>query len=265
MESRAVKRSFCFALLAAVAPLGAAQLERGDAVWTLRNAHLVARFDRSHGGVLYGLTDAAGRPYLTSGGIYTDYGLYEERRYLGTDPVDDAELSAEEADGQVRVVARGVCRPRPGDPAPAHDLRYELTVAAAEEPAIELSCAVSYGATVEQASGFLATIFSLPDTIEWAADTVDGRVNERFGGDGRCFQSALLPLDPARPRLQVVYRDGRVLTVEEVRAVVGPLDNVFLHRAGTGVALFFAWLSGGGGVRWEAGQSWSFAAVLRLG
>ncbi|NUQ01979.1 MAG: hypothetical protein HUU35_19200, partial [Armatimonadetes bacterium] len=114
-----------------------------------------------------------------------------------------------------------------------------------------------------EASGFLATVFSLGGLGEWFAETVDGRVNEVAPDRQRGFQAAQLPLAPEQPTLGLVYTHGRILRAT-VRARRGPLSNVFLHHTGPGsAALFVAWLDSGATAPWPAGEVWELSLELQ--
>lgn len=257
-----MKTRLLLTLLSVTPLLATPTLEQGEQRWTLRNEHVVVVFDRQNGGLPTNVNTPDGKPWLAGGGVYTDHGLFPEREYVGTDGVTDAKLTSSTAAGRTTVSVAGQTRRRGGEPS---GLGYQLTVTLGDAPEFELSGQVTFAVSLDQATGFLAAVFKLPQVIEWAADTVDGRVNEVFAQDGRCYQSAAMPLNPEHPRLQVVYADGRLLTVDQPLALSGPLSNVFLHRYGDSAALFFAWLDSGASAPWPAGEAWAWSVKLGFG
>ncbi len=249
-------------LLLLAVTLAGPTLDRGEQAWTLANEHLKLTFDRTGGGWLTGVADAAGRRYVQGGWLYTDHGLFDGRRMVTTRYETQPQMAAESGDGAVTVTAAGTLRPAPNDP-PADGLRYELRATLADGPEIRLRWRLTTAVDRPEAQGFLAVLWDCPGVDEWYADTVDGRLNELAEGDGRCYQSAISPLDPERPELGFVYPDGRRLLVRAARAVSGPLSNLFCHHSGHRMALFAANLDGARApVAWPAGTTWETELTL---
>jgi hypothetical protein len=247
------------------APLPAApSAETQGPLRLLRNDRLTATFDTGQGGFLTRLAGADGKTWLDGGFVYTDHGLFEEGRAVGSSGVADATVTTRVEGGAAVLTAEGVCRSKAGDPPPADGLHYRLTARLAEGPELALTCRVwlDKDHTTPGRFGFLAALFSLPAVSEWAADTVDGVVNEACQGEGRSFQSSQLPFAPGAERLRIGYADGRVLTLDRPRPVSGPLENVFLHNNAHSAALFLAFLDGEA-PSWKAGEPWEWRATLR--
>jgi hypothetical protein len=249
----------CLALLLLASALQAAPtVESQGPLRLLRNDRLTATFDTGHGGFLTRLVAADGRVWLDGGFVYTDHGLFEEGKAVGSRDVTNATVTTAVEAGVAVATAEGVCGPA-GD-----GLHYRLTARLGAEPTLDLACRVwlDRDHVTPGRFGFLSALFTLPALKEWAADTVDGVINEQISGEGRTFQSAVSPFAPGAQRLTVLYADGRKLTLEQPRAVSGPLQNVFLHASGGGAALFLAFLDGQAPA-WKAGQVWEWRAALR--
>ena len=249
--------------LAMVACTAEPRVEQDGANWRLANASLQATVDPAQGGWLSTLAGADGRAYAGGGMVYSDWGLFQPRGLVGSRGSAasvthgiEGQRAWLQAEGRLRADA--ACEPAADQV--AYTVRYSLGDDA--ELAVEVS--LTPKVALDGTPAFLAALTQVSGVREWQACTLDGRINEQVAREGRCFETARTPLDPARPELQLVFGDGRRLSISGIEAEGCPLQNVFVHcdARGNG-ALFFGLLDGDSG-GWPPGQTWRVRYRLRL-
>lgn len=255
------------ALLMLLSPVAAEVTvhESADQV-TITNPHLVAVFSRARGGFLDSLRTREGQPLLGGSHVYTDFGIYAERFYVGTACETTPTITIKRNGTAVVVRAEGLLRPdKPrdlGKPQLAYLVEYRIE----DSPAIKVSWRVTPDADKPDVdSAFFAHLLSCPSFSQWFAHTADGVVVEEDRGCGqRTYQSAIDPLDLDDPWVGVLTREGKVLVFSDLKASP-PFGNVFFHEgSGGSTALFFAWVSGPPGHPLRRGVPWTGAFSLTV-
>jgi hypothetical protein len=224
-------------------PLWAASPEVTEAETSIRvrTESCEALIDRRQGGALAALgRPGAPQPLLTAHQVYTDFGLYPDRGYVGTGKEPNAKTTVERQGDIVVVTSQGQLQ---GEPAAGRELsRYRLTYRFGSAPGVAVECEVVPAATATTVSAFLATYFTLPRLREWAVNTVDGIIREDVGdGKQRDYESTRLAIHAQQPQVGFIMDDGTSLLVTDIRSSAPtPLQNCIIH----GRSLFLAWLSG---------------------
>src|ERR1035438_699582 len=136
MEAGAMR--FPILCLMALTPLRAApSAEKQGPLCVLRNDRLTATFDTAQGGFLTHLVGADGKVWLDGGFVYTDHGLFEDGRAVGSSTVTDATVTTRIEAGAASLTAEGVCRAKPDD-----GLHYRLTARLGDSAELDLACRV---------------------------------------------------------------------------------------------------------------------------
>jgi len=213
--------------------------------WRIRNAHFAAEIGKDAGGLLTSLADSEGNRLLGPFGIYTDVGLYGERRYYGTRHETAPRVTVRREGEAIVVVSEGRLI-RSADEKPDYPLiRYKAVARFDASAAMAVSVVITPEFDAKPPSAFVAHTVSVPDAPEIFAHTAEGLLcQDAATRSTRTWQSALDPLDPLRPFFGVCTRRRRCVVFTHIRSASG-LGNVFYHESGhKSLTAFFAWRCG---------------------
>ncbi|MBI5832312.1 MAG: hypothetical protein HZB16_08400 [Armatimonadetes bacterium] len=259
-----MKQLLCCCLLAVAGCQAQPRVEGSATALTLANAHLTATIDLARGGWLGRLAGADGRVYAGGGMVYTDWGLFTPRGVVSSAGDAAPKVTQGQDGGQTWVRVEGTFHADAACEPAASSVGYALRYSLGDKPELAVEVAVTPTVALKGTPAFLAAQTQMTGLSEWLAWTVEGRINERITRDGRCFESARTPLDPARPELELLYADGRRLVIAGIGAEGCPLQNVFLHVGTGGSGALFVGLLDGESPGWPAGQTWRARYALRL-
>lgn len=250
--------------LCATAAFAAPRVEESADALVIANAHFTITIDKAEGGGASDIATAAGQPITGAHSIYTDYGIYPERVYVGSSDAP-AEVTIR-TDGD-RVIARAEGALCHRDGAPPDDpglIAYWIEYAIGDDPTIRISWGATPEFSVPEPGAFFSYIFGVRGCIGVFANTDEGILLQDIADHStRTYQSAEEPLNPDQPWLGFMRRDGSVIAFTDLQSTVG-FGNVFFHEDGKGgAAVFFAWLCGIG-PDIEAGEEWRASFTLRL-
>jgi len=149
----------------APSPAPALEIQETDTAITAINAHYRATISRNEGGALTSLKTIAGqRTLLTAHRLYTDFGFYQERGYVGTGNETAPQTTVKREGDSVIVSSSGsLC----GKPAEGNDaLHYRLVYTFTDSPKIHVRCDITPVAPATALRAFLASCFSVPEMSE---------------------------------------------------------------------------------------------------
>lgn len=233
--------------------------------WQIRTPHYSATVMGSGGGLLSSLSDAQGRPLLGRFDIYTDHGIFDGRRYVGSRLDPQPKVSHAERDGKHVFVTEGrLVAEGEGEP-PKHTLRYRAELTFDAGPAIGVRITLTPDFAAKPPVAFLAHAVGLPDAAEFFALTADGLLcHDGATHSARTWQSRSDPLDRRKPLFGACTQGGGCLVFSDIRSTAG-LDNVFVHESGRrSLTAFFAWCDGPTRRALAKGQPVDLAYTLRI-
>lgn len=227
--------------------------------------HLVAEMTAANGGLVARVTDRAGTEVCLGQGIYTDWGIYAQRQYVGTAHSGAAPV-VKEAGERVVVTATGELRTENGgDPGAPGRMDYSVRYTFSDGPEVSVEWMVTPSFDLAPDAAFFSFIMHTNDCRGVIARTEAGvLLQDMATTSGRSYQSALEPLDATRPLLGLLRSDGAVLLFT---GMVGrpDLGNVFVHESGQGAAgVFLAWETGGPAGRLVKDEPWRGGFTMRL-
>ena len=213
--------------------------------WQIRNAHYSAIVRGSGGGLLSSLSDPQGRPVLNRFDLYTDHGIFDGRRYVGSSFDPTPTVTHSERDGKHVFVTEGRFLAE-GEGKPAQPtLRYRAELTFGASPAIGVRLTLTPELSAKPSVAFLAHAVGLPDAAELFALTADGLLcQDAATRSDRTWQSRGDPLDRRKPIFGACTKGGGCLVFSDIRSTAG-LDNVFAHESGRrSLTAFLAWCDG---------------------
>lgn len=200
-----------------------------------------AILSRKNGGLLTALrSNRAGATILEGFGIYTDYGIYDVRGYVGTRNEKTPKVIVKRANGKVLVTSMGALK---GEVAPRNRLiHYRVTYTFDDSPYIHVRCQVIPSFERDEVHAFLAVLFRVPNLREWTVRTQHGFVHEDARiGRWRNYQDVMEPLDWRDPLIIFRTKSDGVLAVAQIKCNAPTvLQNVIIHSE----AFFLTWLDG---------------------
>jgi len=207
------------------------------------NEHYRAEVLMDAGGLLAAVASkATGEALLARMRIYTDFGVYEERGYVGTGGTSCAKLTAEDGTTRLVTVAEGTLQ---GEPAVGQKaIGYRVETRFDDSPTIHVKATIEPQMDKEEVNGFLALCWSVPAMARWRLRSVEGLLRHTLRpGEaqfGRSYNGEW-PLDPVNPLIAATTAQGAELRVENltssgVPAFAGPV----IH----GETIFLLWLGG---------------------
>ena len=217
-------------------------LAYGDRSVEYENAHYAAVVSVGRGGLLERVVSkATGETLLEGMTLYTDFGIYDERGFVGTSEKGAGDLNSHR-EGEVLVVtAEGKLV---GDPAEGKPpIRYAAEFRFDQGPEIHAVVKVRPELDRPQARGFLALMWVAPAMERWRIRTIDGLLRHvyRQGEEAQRSYSRELPMDPVQPLIAATTAGGAELRVENIKwsgtpAFTGPVVH--------GRAFFLCFLDG---------------------
>lgn len=225
--------------------------------------YLSVEFHATNGGLASAVMDAGGNPLCLNQGIYTDWGIYAQRQFVGSAHAV-AIPEVREIGERVVVTARGELRTEAGDaPGAPGPMAYVATYTFSDGPGVLVEWSATPGFDLSTEAAFFSFIMHTTDCRGVIARTESGVVLQDMAtAPGRSFESSQEPLAQARPLLGLLRSDGTVLTFTGMSGQPH-LANIFVHEGGRGAAgIFMAWQGGGASARLVAGQPWTGAFTL---
>lgn len=228
--------------VALAAALSAALVAYGDGTVEYENAHYAAVVSINRGGLLERVVSrASGETLLEGMTLYTDYGVYDERGFVGAAAGGTEGLDSRREGEALVVTAQGrlVGRPAEGKP----PVRYRAEFRFDQGPAIHVAVRVRPEMDRAEVRGFLALMWVVPAMQRWCIRTIDGLLRHvyRQGEEAQRSYGRELPLDPVRPLVAATTAGGAELRVENIRASGTP---AFTGPAIHGRAFFLCFLDG---------------------
>ncbi|HID05817.1 MAG TPA: hypothetical protein EYP10_01590 [Armatimonadetes bacterium] len=215
-------------------------LETNDEV-RVQAQHYSAILSRKNGGLLTALRSRkTGATVLEGFGIYTDYGIYAERGYVGTRNESRSRITINRANGRLLVTTTGALK---GKVAPRDQLiHYKVTYAFDSSPHIYVDCQLMPSFERNEVRAFLAVRFRVPSLREWTVRTQRGFIHQDARiGPQRSYQDVIEPLDWHEPLIIFRTKTDGALAVTKVKCRAPTvLQNVIIH----GEAFFLTWLDG---------------------
>jgi hypothetical protein len=251
--------------LCSAAAGGGPTLQTGSDGWRVGNAHYRVELSKAGGGLVARLADASGHVLLDRFELYTDVGLYGERRYYGSRHETQARVTTTRRGEALVVVSEGRLL-READGKPDYPLvRYRVELTFDASASIRVAAALTPEFAAEPSSAFVAQIVGLADAPELFALTDDGLLcQDASAHSTRTWQSRADPLDARRPLFGACTSRGTCVAFTDIRSRAG-LANVFVHESGRkSLVAFFAWRDGPGAAPVAKGKSLDLAYTIRL-
>ncbi len=207
------------------------------------NDHYAVVVSRAGGGLIESLqAKGTGEPLVRHMRIYTDYGIYPDRAYVGTSEKSAATFDARRQGEALITTAQGQLLGKPAEG--RKPIAYRVQMRFDSSPGIHVKAAVQPAMTKEQVRGFMALCWAIPSLTRWRLRTIEGLLRHTYhpgeGAQGRAY-SRQWPLDPVRPLIAASTTQGVELRLENLRwsgtpSFTGPV----IH----GQTLFLCWLDG---------------------
>lgn len=232
-------RDLCLAVILLSAAASAACAEEQK----FENAYYSAVISTNAGGMLQELVGkATGESLVTSLRLYTDYGVYDERGYVGTGPTTATTFVAERGDDSLMTVAEGKLAGAPAEGKPALAYRVENRLDASS--VVHVAVTITPEMSKQDVNGFLAICWVVPCMVRWQLRTIEGLLRHTLKpGEvekGRSYGGEW-PLDPVNPLISAITRQGAELRVENIKwSGVPAFTTPIIH----GEAVFLCWLVG---------------------
>ena len=211
--------------------------------FSFENEHYVAIFDPAEGGLMTELRAKPSGEILVQGmNIYTDYGLYARRGYVGTRGAQARQFKVQKRGGAAIVVAEGDLRGRDFKAIPPIAYRVEFRMDGSPDIAVKAS--ITPGMSAEAVQGFLALSWAVPALRSFSVRTVLGLIRHVYqAGEeklGRSYMGRAIPLHTDRPMVELCGAASRLI-IDQLKwsgtpAFTGPV----IH----GRAFFLCWLDG---------------------
>lgn len=204
-------------ILSALALLVASAALAQDA--TFQNDHYAVVLSKANGGLLQSLKAKPSGDDLSQGMmIYTDYGVFDTRGFVGTGAASAEVFKVKRTDTGMTVHTEGklVGAPARGKP-PVH---YRADFTFDQSPTIHVAVAVQPGADNSDVRGFLACAWQIPTMASYRVRTVEGlwRHLYRKGEEkaGRSY-NGWPPMAPERPLLDFETVRGAELSITKMK------------------------------------------------
>ncbi len=226
-----------------MAALAFAALAAAPGPFSFANQHYAAVFDPAEGGLITELrAKPSGEVFVQGMNIYTDYGLYPKRGYVGTRGAQARQFKVQKMRGAAVVVAEGSLKGREFRAAPPIAYRVEFRMD--QSPDIAVKASITPGMSAEAVQGFLGLSWAVPALRSFSVRTVLGLLRHVCQPDegklGRAYMGRTIPLDTDRPMIELRGAANR-LVIDQIKwsgkpAFTGPV----IH----GRAFFLCWLDG---------------------
>ena len=206
--------------------LFALQLTEVPEGWRVENDHYAVLISRVNGMISKLLFKGTGEALIENMNAYTDYGIYERRRYVGSRGSDPEVFVSQEGRG-VKILSKGRLKPS----LPERSIAYRTEFIFDESPEVRISCELVPNFGVEDVRAFLSLCWAIPSLSEWLISSADGWLcQERGDGRVRDFSGFL---DFRRPVVLFMTRKGAHLLIDGINwETPTPPQRVVIHGRG---------------------------------
>jgi hypothetical protein len=252
-------------LVSATAGAQAPLLEESEGQTAVSNEYYRVTISHERGGAISSIALNNGAVIVGEHALYTDSGIYADRLTVTSANETKPAVEVAREGPQVVVTSRGVLRGTGDLASPPRRLDYVITYRLDRSPAIRTTWSATPSFSLAAPSGFFSYVMHVPSYAEWFAKTAKGVVFQPARGmNGRCFQSAIEPLDFEDPWMGVSLDDGSIVALSDIRGEP-QFGNVFMHESETKTtAIFCAWFSGPAVADFVAGSPWSGGFTLHV-
>jgi hypothetical protein len=194
--------------------------------------------------------------------IYTDYGVYDKRGYVGTGQNSAEQFERKDEAEGFAIIAGGKLV---GEPAAGKSpIEYLVETRCDATPVIHVSATIKPQMDKKDVNGFLALCWAVPTMTRWRLRTIDGLLRYTLKPDevqlGRSYDGDP-PFDPVNPLIVAVTEKGTELRLENLRwSGVPHFSGPIIH----GQTIFLCWMLGAPFRDLVAGQSSTLQFDLKV-